>query len=52
MTVRQHAHVVGGGTLDALGGSRHTAEDVAATDDYGHFGASGHNVPYLFGDVP
>ncbi len=31
---RQHAHVIGGGAVDALGGARQTAKDIAAADDH------------------
>ena len=30
---RQHAHVIGGGAIEALGRRGHAAEDVAAADD-------------------
>ena len=35
----QHAHIVGGGTFHALGGTGKAAEDVAAADDQGKFHA-------------
>ena len=30
---RQHAHIIGAGAVEALGGGGHAAEDVAAADD-------------------
>ena len=45
---RQHAHVVGGGAVHALGTGRQAAEDVAAADDDGDFDAELADV----GDIP
>ena len=47
----QHAHVVGGGAIHALGGAGQPAEDVAAADHDGDLGARRHGIPDLAGEA-
>ena len=47
----EHAHVVGRGPLDTLGGALNSAEDVAAADNDANLNAEFLNVPDFIGDA-
>ena len=46
----QHAHVIGGGALHALGRALQTSKDITATDDHGNLGPKIVNRFDLSGD--
>ena len=48
---RQHAHIVGGGAVDALGGAGKAAEDIAAADHHADFAAGLVGFRHIAGDA-
>ena len=47
----QHAHVVGGGAVDALGRAGQAAEDIAAAHHHADLGAGGLGLVHIAGDA-
>ena len=48
---RQHAHIIGGGPVDALGGAGQAAEDVAAADHHADLAAGVGGFLHVRGDA-